>query len=468
MTRDMTTGSPLSRILAFCVPLLIGNIFQQFYNLADSILVGRILGVNSFAAVGATGALNFLILGFAQGACSGFTIPVAQSFGAGDDENVRCRTGQVIWLGAIVTALITLCTALWTGDILRLMDTPADIFDEAYRYIFIIFMGTGFTMLYNLAAGLLRALGDSRTPLGFLVAAVTVNVVLDLLFLAKLGMGVEGAAWATVLSQAIAGVACVVYIAKKVPALRLQRGDLRPRMRTMSLIASVGVPMGLQFSITAVGSIFMQSAVNSLGAGAVAAVSAGSRVHNIVAAPLETGGVVMATYNGQNLGAGRIDRIRQGTRDMVILSFLYCGAGFVVNYIWGGVIAQLFIDVSEKTVLAEAHRYLVYMSAFYPLLALVFLLRNGLQGMGFSSQAMLAGIAELVARTLVAFGFVGRFGFQAVCYANPVAWLFADVILVALYRREIRRLDSEPALLLRCMQGSKVPRRRLKTARNGS
>ena len=464
MTRDMTTGSPLSRILAFCVPLLIGNIFQQFYNLADSILVGRILGVNSFAAVGATGALNFLILGFAQGACSGFTIPIAQSFGAGDEETVRTRTGQVIWLGAGVTALITLLTALWTEDILRLMDTPAAIFDEAYRYIFIIFMGTGFTMLYNLAAGLLRALGDSRTPLAFLVAAVTLNVILDLLFLAGLGMGVEGAAWATLLSQAIAGAACVLYIRRKVPALRLCHGDLKPRPRTLGLIASVGVPMGLQFSITAVGSIFMQSAVNGLGAGAVAAVSAGSRVHNIVAAPLETGGVVMATYCGQNLGAGRVDRIRQGTREMVILSFLYCAAGFAVNYIWGGVIAQLFIDASEKAVLQDAHRYLVYMSAFYPLLALVFLLRNGLQGMGFSSQAMLAGIAELAARTLVAFGMVGRMGFLAVCYANPVAWLFADVILVALYRKEIRRLDSEPALLLRYMHADDNAPRRLRAA----
>ena len=457
MTRDMMTGSPLARILAFCAPLLVGNLFQQFYNLADSILVGRILGVRAFAAVGATGALSFLILGFALGICSGFAIPIAQSFGAGDMETVRSRTGQTVWLGLLFSALITLVTFFWTDEILRLMRTPEEIFDLAYRYIFIVFMGTGFTILYNLASGVLRALGDSRTPLYFLMGAVTVNVFLDLLFMKELHMGVEGAAYATILSQAASGIACLLYIRRKVPVLRLDAKSLRPSLRRMGYIASIGVPMGLQFSITAVGSIILQSAVNGLGANAVAAVSAGAKVHNIVAAPLETCGVAMATYCGQNLGAGRLDRIRQGLRAMVGVSFLYCGFGFLVNVFAGNSIAQLFVDASETAILADVHRYLLAMSSFYPLLALIFLFRNGLQGMGFSQQAMLAGLSELVARSFVAFAFVGRLGFGAVCFANPAAWLAADLILLNLYRYEMRKIDSEPELLLRLMHGSAAP-----------
>ena len=454
MTRDMTTGSPMARMLAFCAPLLVGNLFQQFYNLADSILVGRILGVRSFAAVGATGALSFLILGFALGICSGFSIPIAQSFGAGDMETVRSRAGQTVWLGVIFTVLITGITFFWTDEILRLTRTPEEIFDDAYRYIFIVFMGTGFTILYNLASSVLRALGDSRSPLYFLIGAVTVNVFLDLLFMKVLGMGVEGAAYATVLSQAASGIACLIYIYKKVPVLRLDLNSLRPSLRRMGYIASVGVPMGLQFSITAVGSIILQSAVNGLGADAVAAVSAGAKVHNIVAAPLETCGVAMATYCGQNLGAGKVNRIRQGMRSMTVVSFLYCGFAFLVNYFGCTSIAQLFLSSGETAILNDVRRYLVAMSCFYPELAIIFLFRNGLQGMGFSRQAMLAGLAELVARVLVAFGFVGRLGFRAVCFANPTAWVFADAILLILYRYEIRKMDSSPEYLLRLMRGS--------------
>ena len=305
---------------------------------------------------------------------------------------------------------------------------------------------------------MLRALGDSRTPLYFLMGAVTVNVLLDLLFMGGWGMGVEGAAYATILSQAASGLACLLYIRRKVPLLRLTRRDLRPSLRRMGTIAAIGVPMGLQFSITAVGSILLQSAVNGLGADAVAAVSAGAKVHNIVAAPLESCGVAMATYCGQNLGAGRVDRIRQGLRAMVVLTFLYCGFGFLVNAFAGSDIAWLFVDASETAILVNVRRYLVTMSSFYPLLALVFLLRNGLQGMGFSQQAMLAGLSELVARAAMAFGFVGRFGFRAVCFANPAAWLAADLILLALYRLEIRKLDTEPELLLRLMHAAAAPK----------
>ena len=446
MTRDLTNGSPLKGILPFCVPLLIGNIFQQFYNLADSILVGRILGLNAFAAVGSTGALSFLILGFALGVCSGFAIPVAQSFGAGDADAVRSRTGQLVWLGFGITALIMFITYFWTDDLLRAMNTPAEIFDDAYRYILIVFLGVGATMLYNLSSSVLRALGDSRTPLNFLIGAVFVNIVLDIAFMKYLHMGVEGAAYATVLSQLASGLACLVYMRRKVPMLRLSASNLKPDLRRMGFIAMVGVPMGLQFSITAVGSILMQSAVNGLGAGAVAAVSAASKVHNIVSAPMETAGVAMATYCGQNLGAGKIDRIRRGIWATLGVTMLYSAFAFLVNFTAGTAIATLFVSASEVEILRDVHRYLTVNSAFYPMLSVIFIFRNGLQGMGFSRQAMGAGLAELIARALVAFGLVGRLGFTAVCFANPVAWLFADSLLLWLYAREMKAVSVEPVL----------------------
>lgn len=441
MTRDMTTGSPISRILAFCAPLLVGNLFQQFYNLADSILVGRILGVNAFAAVGSTASLNFLILGFALGICSGFAIPIAQSFGAGDLETVRYRTGQLVWLGAFFSVLIVAVTWFWTDDILRLIRTPEEIFDDAYRYIFVVFLGAGATILYNLGSAVLRALGDSRTPLYFLMAAVGVNVVLDVLFMRFLGTGVEGAAYATVLSQAFSGAACLVYIRKKVPVLCLNAKHLQPDPARLLFIASIGVPMGLQFSITAVGSIMVQSAVNGLGTGAVAAVAAGTKVNNLVSAALESCGVAMATYCGQNLGAGNIRRIREGIRAITTVACAYCVCALAFNIFAGSAVATFFLDASETAILADVHRYLVTMGCAYPMLAVIFIFRNGLQGMGFSKQAMAAGLAELAARAIISFGLVGALGFRAICFANPLAWLFADVFLLLLYRVEMRKLD---------------------------
>ena len=381
------------------------------------------------------------MLGFALGICSGFSIPIAQSFGAGDEDEVRRRAGQLIWLGLIFSALITLVAVLWTDDILRITQTPAEIYDEAYRYIYIVFLGASATVLYNLSSGVLRALGDSRTPLWFLIGAVSVNVALDLLFMRVLGTGVEGAAYATVLSQAIAGVACLVYIYCKVPMLRMTRDDLRPDLRRMRLIAGIGVPMGLQFSITAVGTIMVQSAVNGLGTAAVAAVSAGSKVHNLVAAPLESCGIAMATYCGQNLGAKQLQRIRKGVNGITVISFGYCAAALAFNYYLGSTLSSFFLDGADAAILENVHRYLTFNGTAYPLLAIIFIFRNGLQGMGFSGQAMGAGIAELVARALVAFGLVGRFGFLAVCCANPAAWIFADVLLLTLYRVELRGLE---------------------------
>ena len=288
---------------------------------------------------------------------------------------------------------------------------------------------------------LLGQLGHSRTPLHFLIAAAVVNVILDILFMKYLHFGVEGAAWATVLSQLASGIACLVYMAKKIPVLNLHHDDMKPDWKRICYMAAIGVPMGLQFAITAVGSIILQGAVNGLGAQAVAAVSAASKVHNVVAAPLETCGIAMATYCGQNLGAGQYARIRRGIWSTTAAAMIYCALAFVFNYSAGRGMATLFVSPSEVMILQDVQKYLVIQSVFYPMLAVIFIFRNGLQGMGYSNQAMMAGVSELIARALVSFGLVGSLGFTAVCYANPAAWLFADGVLLVLYVRVMRRLD---------------------------
>ncbi|MBE6918546.1 MAG: MATE family efflux transporter [Ruminococcaceae bacterium] len=446
MTRDMTTGSPIRQILIFCVPLLIGNLFQQFYNLADSIIVGRMLGTDAFAAVGSTGSLNFLVLGFALGVCSGFTIPISQSFGAGDMAAVRRRCGQTVWLCLMTTALITGITFFTTGWILRITNTPPSLYDDAYTYIFIIFMGTGALVLYNMAASILRALGDSRTPLYFLIAATVINIVLDIVFMGPMDMGVEGAAFATVIAQLFSGLACLVYMDRKVPLLRLTRQDLRPDWREMLHIAGVGIPMGLQFSITAIGSVTLQSAVNSLGDLAVAGVSAGSKVHNVLAAPFETMGLAMATYCGQNLGAGRIDRIRKGVRQIMWVGLVYCAVALAAAYFFGPTMALLFIEAGETEVLALAQRFLMILVIAYPTLLVILVFRNGLQGMGFSNSAMLAGLAELVGRVAAAFTLVELWGYSGSVLAHVLAWILADLVLLPLYFYKTGRLERQQQL----------------------
>lgn len=444
--RDMTTGSPIRQILAFFAPLLVGTIFQRFYNLADGIIVGQMLGTDAFAAVGSTGSLNFLVLGFALGVCSGFTIPISQSFGAGDMAGVRRRCAQAIWLCVATTALITTVTFFTTEPILRLMQTPGNLFRDAYTYIFIIFMGTGALVLYNMAASVLRALGDSRTPLYFLIVATVLNIVLDILFIGPAGLGVAGAALATVVAQLFSGLACLVYIHCRMPLLHLTRQDLLPDWREMGHLAGVGIPMGLQFSITAIGSVTIQSAVNSLGDLAVTAVSAGGKVHDLIASPLETIGIAMATYCGQNLGAGRIDRIHKGVKQIMVIGLLYCAAALAVSYFFGTTMSLLFIDASETAALELIHQYLVILAAAYPTLLVIFVFRNGLQGMGFSNAAMLAGVAELVGRVVAAFTLVDLWGFAGSVLGHVLAWILADAVLLPLYLFKTRRLERQQQL----------------------
>lgn len=449
MTKEMTAGKPYRLILSFAVPMILGNIFQQLYNMVDTVIVGKYVGVNALAGVGSTGAINFLVIGFALGVCSGFSIMIAQRFGAGDYSEMRKYISHSIYLCIVVAAILTTGTMLLTKPILTLMNTPEEIYDYAYRYIIIIFAGISATMFYNILSSILRALGDSRTPLIFLVVSSALNVGLDLLCIIAFDMGVAGAGAATVISQGVSAVLCLIYMRKNYDILRFEKGELKFELQKAVRLVSVGIPMALQFSITAIGSIILQSAVNSLGTSAVASVTAASKIQMVAVGPMESLGITMATYCGQNRGAGKYTRIRVGIRQSLIMSMVYCVTVAVVLSLSGGAITTLFVSSEQtspeelKEIIGLSVKYLRLNAVFYPVLGVLFILRNALQGMGYSILPMMAGVSELVARSLVVFVFVSSYGYMAACLASPVAWIFADVLLVTTYFLKMRSLKNE-------------------------
>lgn len=444
-TKDMTTGSSMKLILGFAVPLLMGMLFQQVYSLVDTIIVGRFLGVNALAAVGATGSINFLIIGFCLGLCNGFALPVAQRFGAKDYDGLRKYVGNSAVLSVIIGGTITVFTVVFCRNILQIMDTPADIIDLSYNYIVIIFAGIPATLLYNILSSHLRSLGDSVTPVAFLILSACLNIGLDLLFIVTFHWGVFGASFATVLSQLVSGVLCLVFIIIRFDILHLKRDDWRLDPAYVRNLLVMGLPMGFQYSITAIGSVILQAAVNSLGSIAVASMTAASKISMFVVCPFDALGSTMATYGGQNVGAGKLERLAKGLRSAVILGAIYSAVIFVVVYFFGENMIQIFLSPTEEnaaTVLVRAKEFLVINAAFYFPLALVNIVRFLIQGMGFSGFAVFAGVFEMVARTIVGLFLVPVFGFVAACFASPLAWIFADAFLIPAFffcRKRLRK-----------------------------
>ena len=445
MVRDMTHGSPLKLIAGFWFPMLLGQLFQQVYNLADSIIVGRFVGVKAFAGISATGSLNFMIIGFLLGLCSGCAIPVAQAFGEGDPHKMRKYFANAIYLCGGIAAVMSVATALLTRPILRWIGTPEDIMDEAYGYIVYIFGGMSAIMVYNLSSGVLRAVGNTRTPLYFLILSCAVNVALDMLFVVGLGMGVSGAAVATVAAQLLSGALCARLIFKKYDVLRIRGAEWRPDAACLKRLSALGTPMGLQFSITAVGSLVMQTAVNGLGSGAVAAIGAGSKVYSIFCCPFDAIGATIATWCGQNIGALRVDRVRTGVRESLLAMGAYAVAALFAVRMLGGALVGLFITGGQQAIVADAVKYLNMIVFFFVPLMTIFVLRNALQGLGYSRIAMFAGLFEMIARVFVAFALVRPYGFDGAILANPAAWVMADVLLIPAYLHAIRRLQRANA-----------------------
>lgn len=437
--KDLTEGNPMKLILGFGIPLLFGMLFQQFYNMVDSIIVGKMLGVNALAAVGSTGSINFMILGFCIGICNGFAIPVAQSYGAKDMKSLKSYITNIVWVSIVFSVIITITVGLLTRTILETMNTPTNIIDDATIYLFIIFMGIPVVFLYNTVSGILRSLGDSITPLLFLVFSSLLNIILDIIFI-KI-MGVAGAAVATVTAQGLAGILSLIYIIYKYRYLNFTKSDWKFNKQFCWELCSNGVPMGLQYSITGIGSVVLQSSVNTLGEVVVAAVTAGTKIGCFAGCPLDAMGSTMATYGGQNVGAKRLDRVHEGMLSCIKLGIIYSIIAFSFMLIFGEKLALLFVDGTETELIHYTYLYLIGSTGFFIPLAFVNIVRFMIQGLGHSSLAICAGICEMIARGFVGVCLVPAYGYLFVPLAGPIAWILADLFLIPAYLHVMKQLE---------------------------
>ncbi|MCP1102243.1 putative MATE family efflux protein [Aequitasia blattaphilus] len=443
MTKEMTKGSPAKLIIAFTIPLLIGNIFQQFYSMADTLIVGRTIGVNALAAVGSTGSISFLILGFVFGVTTGLSIIVAQRFGAGDMAGLRRSVATGIWISLIMTAILTAVSVIFARQILELMNTPPEIIEDAYDYIIIIFWGTIANMIFNLFSNIIRALGDSKMPLVFLIVACVLNIILDFVFILGLNSGVAGAAWATVISQMVSGLLCIFYIVKKIPMIHLSKEDLKSNSWDFKQHLEVALPMGFQMSIIAIGAVVLQFVLNGLGAISVAAFTAAQKIDQIATQPMNSFGTTMATYSAQNYGAGKIDRIKKGVFQCSLISVGFSVFMGFVNIFAGYMLTAVFVGKENVEVLHLSQVYLKVNGSLYFVLALLFIFRFTLQGLGRSVMPTLAGIMELVMRIFAAVILTSRLGFLGASWAGPLAWIGACIPLIIGYFVTIRGLQKK-------------------------
>ena len=442
MTNDMTKGSPIKLIIQFMIPMCLGNIFQQFYNIADSIIAGQFLGVDALAAIGSTGSLIFLVTGWLNGLTSGFSVWVAQWFGARKTDRMRHFIAMSIYICVAFVVVMTVGLLAANEPILRLMNAPENLLDDISSYMVIIYAGLVVTCAYNALAAVLRALGDSKSPLYFLIVSAVINVVLDIAFIVIFHMGVEGCAYATVIAQGISALLCLVYIIKKFPVLRLKKEDFRFSVNTVKKLLGLGIPMGLQFSITAIGTIIVQGAINVYGTVYMAGFSAAGKIQNIICTVFVAFGATIATYVGQNRGAGKMDRVKQGVR-LTQMMILVCSVVLMaVIHFFGKYMIFLFIDPAETEVLHAAEIYFNIVSWAYPFLGSIFLYRNALQGMGYGFVPMMGGVFELVARAAIVFVAAANAGFAQVCMSDPAAWIAALIPLIPYYIWVMRKAEK--------------------------
>nr|WP_296093099.1 MATE family efflux transporter [uncultured Dorea sp.] len=433
MEKDMTTGSPGKMIFNFTMPIFIGNIFQQFYNMADTVIVGKFVGNAALAAVGACGTLAFLIIGFLQGVTAGFTVVTAQHYGAGNMKAMKKSVASGAVLTLIVSVILTVLSMVSMSKVLHLMNTPSDMYGEAYGYIMVLCGGIIAQALYNYLASVLRALGDSKRPLYFLVIAALLNIVLDLVFIIIFRLGAAGAAYATVIAQGISGILCLFYIGKMVPALHLHKEDWEMDGSLIGWQLKIGLPMAFQYSITAIGTIVVQSCLNILGSTAAAGFAAASKIEQVFSQAYVALGTTMATYCAQNMGAGKYTRIRKGFKNATLMGFAYAIVTGVIIFFGGKYMTVFFVSENLNQIMGYVDIYLRCVSVSFLPLVIVNLYRNGIQGMGYGLLPMTAGIAELIGRSGAAL-IASHFGsYMGICLASPAAWVLAGTLLIVMY-----------------------------------
>lgn len=441
-SKEMTSGSSLPLIFNFTMPLLLGNLLQQTYSLVDAAIVGKFLGIHALASVGASTSVIFLILGFCNGCCCGFGIPVAQKFGARDYSTMRRYVAVSLQLAAGMSLIIAVITSFYCKDILRVMQTPENIFEGAYYYLLVTFIGVPCTFFYNLLSSIIRALGDSKTPFWFLLFSTVLNILLDLFCILVLGWGVLGAAIATVVSQGVSALLCYVYMQRRFQILKSTPEERKFQLALAKTLMYIGVPMGLQFSITAIGSIMLQSANNALGTACVAAFTSAMRIKMFFICPFESLGIAMATFTGQNYGAGKPERIWQGIKSSAFMMIIYAALTFIVLMVSAKYLALLFVDASETEILKDTVLFLHISCSFFPVIGVLCILRYTIQGAGYTNLAMLSGVSEMIARTLISLYAVPAFGFLAVCFGDPAAWVAADLFLIPAFLYVYKRIKK--------------------------
>lgn len=444
MQKDMTKGSPFSLILLFALPLLLGNLLQQTYNVVDAAIVGRILGADALAGVGASTSVQFLIMGFCIGTCAGFGIPIAQRYGAQDHKRMKDYLFHGYILAALIAAILTVTCASLTTQILHLLKTPEEIFDNAHTYLLILFLGIPCTILYNLLSGYLRAIGDSKTPFVFLAISTVLNIGLDYVCIAVFKWGVAGAAIATVFSQFLSGILCLIVILKKNKLLHIERENCRFRRDYAVTMLMMGAPMGLQFSITAIGSMFMQTANNGLGSVYVSGFTAGTRIKQFMMCPFDAIGTAVSVYCGQNYGAGLYERIKKGIRTGFIINITYGVASGLALIFFGRTMAMLFMEASETAILDAAALYLACLGTCFWILGCLAIFRLSIQGLGFSGRSIFSGVSEMIARIVVSLVFVPMAGYLGICFADQAAWVAACAYLWPTLRFCLKKIAQNP------------------------
>lgn len=445
MQQNMTAGRILPTILRFTLPLFAGNIFQQFYSMADTIIVGRCLGAQALAAVGATSTVSFLLLGFAMGLATGFAVLTAQTFGAKDGDGVRVSVANGFVLTLVFSALLTAAGLAGVPRLLVLMRTPADILPDAQVYMRIICQGLAASMFYNLFSAFLRAVGNSRAPLFFLIFSSCLNILLDFLFIIRFGMGVDGAAYATILSQGLSALLCLLYIGVRVRVLvpAREHWGIHPEETAHQL--RMGVPMALQFAVTASGTVMEQAAINQFGSVAVAAFTAAWRIQNILTQGMVAMGQTMATFCGQNFGSRNLSRIREGVRTAVKIEILYSGAAGIASIIFLPLLMRLFFagDTDLAALMPWARTYTVLCAVFFIPLSFIFLFRNAMQGCSYSFLPLMGGVIEMAARTLCAAAGIYAHSYLLSAGCDGAAWITAGLFTLFAYRYMMRQLEEK-------------------------
>ena len=442
MINDLTKGAPLKLMLLFSIPLLIGNIFQQFYNVADIIIVGRTLGINALASVGAVSPLFFLIMFIIVGLTNGFSVITGQRFGAKDFEGVRRSVTMSTILSFTFTLIFTIVCAISMHKILHLMNVPAEIYKDAYYYIQIVVLGLFVANFYNLLANIIRALGDSMTPLYCLIIASIANIFLALLVIQSFHLGVAGSALALILSQGLSGLLCIWYVKRRFPILHLKKQDWKFSWQKDLNFAfahlKVGIPMAVQFAILGLSILIIQSVCNTFGANVIAAFTAALRIEQIATLPMISFGVALASFVAQNFGAGCFSRIRYGVKKASLINLgLSLFMAFIMHF-YGGDLVRIFIGNGNENIVKIAHDYLFISSLFYFFLAQIFIYRNALQGLGRAVIPMLASIGELLMRAFAAIYLAVKIGYFGVFYAGPIAWIAASLVLAIGYYSSIK------------------------------